>query len=40
MADRKRFGVKGEKGLYTEEWSIENGNNPVTPWYTSSRTWR
>jgi len=29
MADRGRFSIEEEKGLHTEEWGIEDGNNPV-----------
>ena len=28
------------KGIHTKEWEVEDGDNPVIPWCTSSRTWR
>ena len=40
MKNWGRFGAEGRKGIYTERWGIEDGNNPVTSWYTGSRTWR
>ena len=35
-----RFCVEREKGICAKGWSIESRDNPVTSWYTSSRTWR
>ena len=40
MVDGRRFGAEGRKCVYTKRWRIEDRNNPVTSWYTSSRTWR
>ena len=35
---RGRVSIKGGKDVYAEGWKVESGNNPVVPWYTSSRT--
>ena len=39
MTGRGRSSVERGENLYTKEWSIESGNNPVISWCTSSRTW-
>jgi len=34
VANRGRFGIKEEKGLYTKGQGVESRNNLVVLWYT------
>ena len=36
MADKERVSIEGRKGVCTEEWDVENRDNPTASWYTSS----
>ena len=40
MADRRRFGIEGRKGVCTKGRRVEDRNNPVVSRHASSRTWR
>ena len=37
MAARRRNDIERGKGIYTKGWEIKSENNPVAPWYASSR---
>jgi len=30
MVGRRGFGIKERKDVYTKEWEVESGDNPVT----------
>ena len=40
MADGRRFDIEGGKSVCAERWEVKSRDNPVTPWYTGSWTWK
>ena len=40
MADRRGITIKERKNIYAKRWRVENRDNPVASWYTSSKIWR